>query len=51
MKIGMQMRLAKLKDSDWQVGAGGRDSGLWKHDGQGLSSPAARCSGEEDASS
>lgn len=31
MQINMQMRLAKLKDSDWQVGAVGEgDSGLWK---------------------
>lgn len=31
MQINMQMRLAKRKDSDWQVGAVGKgDSGLWK---------------------
>lgn len=50
MQISMQMRLAKLKHSDWQAGAVGKETAVpGKHAGQGLSLPAAMCSGEGDA--
>lgn len=46
MQISMQMRLAKLRDSDQPVGAvgwlGERDSSLWKTCRAGLSSTAAQ---------
>lgn len=47
MQISMQMRLAKLKHSDWQAGAVGKETAIaGKHAGPGLSLPAAMCSGE-----
>lgn len=50
MQISMQMRLAKLKHSDWQAGAEGKETAVpGKHAGQGLSLPAAMCSGEGGA--
>lgn len=47
MQISMQMRLAKLKHSDWQAGAVGKETAVpGKHAGQGLSLPAAMCFGK-----
>ena len=54
MQISMQMRLAELTDSDWQVGAMGEGGGsLWETcwAGSVLAGSSALCSGGADADS